>query len=188
MLKKKQLIIIASFFVFALVLSAIVLRKNEKKAHQIKIQKEFEEQKMYDAREKSQKTEEGKSQQVLKNEVLVEDGSVYYFDENGAKTSIAHRVVDTEGQTKNFDYREAELSPDKKFILLGGIGWEHVVVEIYDIESGKKYDTGESDSHFGMWLADSRIRIEGECGMGISCGVFESINSNEPWKLKKIKE
>ena len=41
-------------------------------------------------------------------------------------------------------------------------------------------------SGYTTWLNDNRIRIEGGCGMGTPCGIFESINSEEPWALKEI--
>lgn len=133
----------------------------------------------------------GESSRSDTESVYIDSGKVYYIDNKGVKTIVAENyrnpsIEDEEAGT--VAYKKAELSPDKRFILLGSVGWENVKVEIYDLSTKKKYDTGEASAAFGQWMPDNRLRIEGECGMGISCGVYESINAEEPWKMQKVGE
>ncbi|MEK7162904.1 MAG: hypothetical protein AAB696_01305 [Patescibacteria group bacterium] len=135
--------------------------------------------------QQNQSKEEVKQKQ--EPQVYINYRDVYYINETGNKKIIAQSIK----QSKNSDgleYVKASLSPNKKFIMLGVLGWESVSVYIYDIDTGNIYNTKQSSSSFGNWLSDSRLQIIGECGMGISCGKFESINNIEPWNLKEIKD
>ncbi|MBT6690710.1 hypothetical protein HOB10_00035 [Candidatus Parcubacteria bacterium] len=113
---------------------------------------------------------------------------VYHKGWDGEVKVIARSTEDPEDPVKNHTYYRAKLSPNKKFILLGSKGWEQVIEEIYEISSGEIHKLEASSSEYGNWLEDNKIRIEGECGMGISCGIFESINNEEPWELEKVAD
>lgn len=120
--------------------------------------------------------------------VYIENGDVYYINESGEEEIIASSTDDEENIANIKSYEKAELSPNNEFIMLGSKGWEHVFVEVYEIESDAIYDTEESGSEYGEWLPDNRLRIVGECGMGISCGIFESIDSEKPWNMRKMSD
>lgn len=121
------------------------------------------------------------------NSTYIKDGSAYYKDENGLEIIIAQRVDGPEKEINNIVYKKSTLSPDGKFILLESVGWEWKNTGVYEINSKEIHKVNESGSTT-LWLGDNRIRIEGECGMGISCGIFESINSKEPWQLERISD
>jgi len=115
---------------------------------------------------------------------------------NGKEKKIIARSIDNAArEIDNLRYEKAELSPNNKFVLLGSIGYEWINVEIYDIASGTVYrvksldpDIGTvSDGQMGTWLNDSRLQINGGCGMGISCGRYESVSASEPWIVDMIK-
>src|SRR4030042_3218035 len=118
--------------------------------------------------------------------VYLENGDVYFINDKGEKITIVESVNDFKDPINNKRYESAVLSPNKKFIALEGTGWEWSILEIYDIFIGKIYSTNENGS--AKWLPDSRLYVEGGCGMGLSCGIFESINNSEPWKLIKTGE
>lgn len=121
------------------------------------------------------------------DKVFIFKGSVYYKKDDTTETKkIATAKVDYDDPVNNFTYYEAKLSPNKKFILLGAKAWESVVEEVYDMDTEEIHRLEASGSNYGEWLEDNRVRIEGECGMGISCGIYESIDSDEPWILEKI--
>lgn len=123
------------------------------------------------------------------DKVFIFEGSVYYKKDDITGTKkIAAAKVDHDDPVNNFTYHAAKLSPNKKYILLGGTAWEHVVEEVYIIDTEEAHRLEASSSSYGRWLEDNRVRIEGECGMGISCGIYESIDSDEPWILEKIAD
>jgi len=116
----------------------------------------------------------------------IEKDTVYYTNDKGEKIIVAQSINNPNDPFKNIIYRKAELSPNKKFILLGSVAWEAIIVEVYDISTGEIHSANASGSEFGEWLSDNILKIIGECGMGISCGIYESIDSRAPWVLERI--
>lgn len=138
-------------------------------------------------------TSKQESEQVAQEEesmvknVILENGAVYYVNENDEKRLVV-KSVDDKTDLENVNYEKAELSPDKKFILLGSKGLESVNVEIYDVSTKKIHKANASGSGYGEWLTDGKLKVVGECGMGISCGIYESADSDIPWVLEKIQD
>ncbi len=119
--------------------------------------------------------------------VILEDDVVYYINENDEKIFVV-QSIDNLTDLKNVNYEKAELSPNKKFILLGSKGWEQINLEVYDVSTKKINKANASGSGFAEWLEDSRLKVVGECGMGISCGIYESSDNKTPWVLEKIQD
>jgi len=116
----------------------------------------------------------------------IENGTVYYTDEKGKKIIVVQSINDPSDSVKDITYKKAELSPNKEFILLASIRWEAVSIEVFDISTGKIHKANASGFGFGEWLPDNKLKVVGECGMGISCGIYESIDSRAPWVLERI--
>ncbi len=131
----------------------------------------------------------GEDRQVDDNQelgVYIEDDVVYYVDEQGEKEIIAksNRAEDLMSKI----YKFAQLSPNKKFIALGSTGWEVVNLEVYVIETEEIHTANETGHDFAEWLPDSRLKVFGGCGMGVSCGIFESVSAEKPWNLELVEE
>lgn len=114
------------------------------------------------------------------------DGNIYFIDEKGKKKEIA-RPAEAEDAVGNTRYDWVELSPNKRFILAEGVGWESIFFEIFDVVSGKKYELDVAGERH-WWLDDNRLMLIGGCGMGfLNCGeVSISKSGSEPWVLKKV--
>lgn len=86
-------------------------------------------------------------------------------------------------------FEMAELSPNKKFVLLtaplgdGGYAW------VYNIQDGILY---EIEGGFGLgdmgWLADSRVMLHQGCVLASQCKKMESISNTTPWMLKVTED
>lgn len=118
--------------------------------------------------------------------LCIKDGAVTYTNEQGEKKVIAKNVNDPKNPVQNTRYKFADLSPNKKFIALGGTGWEWVLFEVYDIETGQTHPVDATASNWGYWLYDNRLLVLGECGMGIDCGTYLSKSGTEPWVMEKV--
>jgi len=114
------------------------------------------------------------------------DGSVYYQNKKGEQLIIAQSVSIPMEPTRTVSYKMAKESPDGRFVALGSERWEASSLEVYEIATNKIYKANATGSDFGFWLPDSKLHVEGECGMGIDCGIFESKNNQQPWILEKI--
>tara|TARA_R110000850_G_scaffold182360_1_gene307768 strand:+ start:19048 stop:19548 length:501 start_codon:yes stop_codon:yes gene_type:complete len=87
--------------------------------------------------------------------------------------------------TANSVFETAELSPNKKFVLLtaplgdGGEAW------VYNVKDGKLH---EIDGGFGLgdmgWMEDNRIMLHQGCVMAVYCLKLESVNNTTPWVLE----
>lgn len=121
-------------------------------------------------------------------QAIIENGNVYYINDQGEKITIATSVNDPENVVNNFTYKFAQISPNGKYVLYGGTGWEWINEYIYDIASKETHKLAASSSDYGQWLNDNRVRIVGECGMGISCGTYESTSTETPWELEIVEQ
>lgn len=115
----------------------------------------------------------------------VEKGDVYYEDEKGNKIKIAESLIDHKDPNNTVQYKKATLSPNKKFIAMFWTGFEETSIDIHNLNTGETKRADVSDSHFN-WLEDGRLRVEGQCGMGIACGNYESVSADKPWKMEKV--
>lgn len=120
--------------------------------------------------------------------VSLEDDKVYYTDEANKKVGIVQSTKHAENEIRNVTYKKAELSPNKQFIMLGSTGWEWQTVEIFDITTGQLQLANASGANFAEWTADNKLKVIGACGMGISCGIYQSIDNTVPWILEKIED
>jgi|GEM_PF-5592039 len=125
--------------------------------------------------------------QCYPDRVYIQDDKVYYYNGSHDFAQIIATSINEPGDpTRNIKYNKAILSPNGRFIIMRYAGFEWLVEQVYDTITGNIYRLDASSSKGGTWLDDNRIRIEGECGMGISCGIYESVNSSEPWILERI--
>jgi len=118
--------------------------------------------------------------------LICKNNSVYYIDKDGKQITVAQAIEDSNNHVNDEGYEFASISPNKKFISVGGVRWESVIFNIYEISSGKTHTATAKGYNFGNWLPDNRILVIGECGMGIDCGIFVSNNSQEPWKMSQV--
>lgn len=135
----------------------------------------------------SEITTQQENESIAEN-VFIANGNVYYTNQNGDRITVAQSTNNPDNPVIDITYKNVELSPNKKFILLGSMRWTTIVFEIYDISSREIYNTKESSNKFGEWLPDNRLKITGTCGMGISCGIYESVSNKTPWIMKKIAD
>lgn len=126
------------------------------------------------------------TQAVVNLNPYIEKGVVYYVKNNGEKIVVARSVDDPKNPAANIGYRKAILSPDRRFIALGSVGWEAVSLEVYDISTGKIHQTNATGLDYGHWLYDDRLLVIGQCGMGIECGIFLSKDGNQPWIMEQV--
>lgn len=123
----------------------------------------------------------------VSDDLEIRDGSVYYTNAKGEELKIAEAVNDPDPQkvTSNLEYVKALTSPNGKFIVLVARGWEWHIVSVYDMNSGQ---ANMADFHGSEveWLKDNRLKVYGDCGMGSSCGTYESADNNKPWVMKKV--
>lgn len=121
--------------------------------------------------------------------IMKDDGQSFYGDVyyKGNLIAESQELETPEGQVPNqIHYIEAKISPNSKFIYLLSDRWEYYGIEIYETDSGKKYDANVADSHV-TWLSDSRLQIEGPCLPMTECGLFQSTSSEKPWEIEKIE-
>lgn len=86
-------------------------------------------------------------------------------------------------------FETAELSPNKRFVLLtaplgdGGEAW------VYNVKDGKLH---EIDGGFGLgkmgWLEDSRIMLHQGCVLATHCKKLESVNNKSPWLVEVTED
>jgi hypothetical protein len=115
-----------------------------------------------------------------------EAGKVYFINDNGQKIVVAEEVDDSENPINSTSIKFASISPNKKFISIGGTQWESVFLDVYEISTAKTHSATATGGFFGDWLPDNRILVIGGCGMGIDCGIFVSKNNQEPWNMKQV--
>ena len=118
-------------------------------------------------------------------QAYIQDGNVYYVNESGEKIKITESITNPKNPVDVQNYKKVLLSPNNKFIALISLGWEIIGVEVYDIQNKKMYQANEAGNNLS-WLPDNRLKLIAECGMGISCGVYESEDNLKPWIFKKV--
>ncbi len=86
-------------------------------------------------------------------------------------------------------FETAELSPNKRFVLLtaplgdGGEAWVYNVKDdkLHKIEGG--FGLGEMG-----WLEDSRIMLHQGCVLATYCKKLESVNNKSPWQVEVTED
>jgi hypothetical protein len=125
---------------------------------------------------------------LVEPSVLLEDGTVYYIDENGEEKVVVISVTYGNDDMGNRFYKMAELSPNKEFILMGKAGWEQTYFEVYSIATSEVYRIREVLLKGVEWINDGRIRAKNDCERMDYCATFESKTSEKPWELEKISD
>lgn len=119
-------------------------------------------------------------------------GDVYYTNKQGGRKLIARSKEDEdvrEGRVPEdtIHYTSAALSPNQKFISMVYECWETSCLQVYVIDTGEIHEANQADFEV-KWLGDNRLRIDGPCEIDRACGIFESVDSKQPWILEEIKK
>jgi hypothetical protein len=101
--------------------------------------------------------------------------------------STLHTIVAP--KTAEGIFETAEMSPNKKFVLLTAPLGDFGEVWVYNVKDGKLY---EIEGGFGLgemgWLKDSRIMLHQGCVLATHCKKLESVNNKTPWTLKVTED
>ncbi|QTY28202.1 hypothetical protein [Flavobacterium sp. CS20] len=101
--------------------------------------------------------------------------------------STLHTIVVP--KTANGIFETAELSPNKKFVLLTAPLGDFGEAWVYNVKDGKLY---EIEGGFGLgemgWLKDNRIMLHQGCVLATHCKKLESINNKTPWLVEVTED
>lgn len=101
--------------------------------------------------------------------------------------STLHTIVVP--KTANGIFETAELSPNKKFVLLTAPLGDFGETWVYNVKDGKLY---EIEGGFGLgemgWLEDNRIMLHQGCVLATQCKKLESINNKTPWLVEVTED
>ncbi|MCX2678926.1 hypothetical protein OOZ15_03145 [Galbibacter sp. EGI 63066] len=101
--------------------------------------------------------------------------------------STLHTIVTPD--TAEGIFETADLSPNKKFVLLTAPLGDFGEAWVYNVKDGKLH---KIEGGFGLgemgWLEDSRIMLHQGCVLATYCKKLESVNNTTPWVLEVTED
>lgn len=116
-------------------------------------------------------------------------GDVFYTDAVGVRAKIAEsKTLENGKAATSFDsefYSDATFSPDGQYVLLERTCWEDSCHQVYDTATEAMHALTFS-GYYLKWMNDGRIETESKCELpGVPCGVYQSVDADEPWVVQK---